>query len=146
MSVFAEELIELELIARDKSDAISQLAELVVKSGRGTDAKKITEDVLERDSVGTPQIDGIAIPHARTSGVSQSSVVVARTPGVLFDPDEDLAEILFMILVPDVAGDEHIEILSGLARRMMDPEFTSALRNTVDKKELVQLLQSGDKK
>lgn len=146
MSVFAEELIELELIARDKSDAISQLAELVVKAGRGTDAKKITEDVLERDAVGTPQIDGIAIPHARTTGVSQSSVVVARTPGVLFDPDEDLAEILFMILVPDVAGDEHIEILSGLARRMMDPEFTSALRNTVDKKELVQLLQSGDKK
>ncbi len=145
MSVFIEELIDLELVARDKVDAITQMAQLVVNAGRGTDTLKIVEDVLARDAMGTPQIDGIAIPHARTKGVSKSSVVVARTNGVSFDADEDLAEILFLILVPDLAGDEHIEILSGLARRMMDPEFTSAIRNERDKKSMVRILEKSGK-
>lgn len=145
MSVFAPELIELNLVASDKADAIAQMAALAVAAGRGTDASVITKDVLERDAMGTPQIDGIAIPHARSGGVKVASVVVARTSGVIFDPEEGPAEVLFMILVPNEAGDQHIEILSGLARRMMDPDFTSALRTTSDKSALVQLLESGDK-
>ena len=130
--------------ATDKVDAIRQLAQLVVAAGRGTDVEQIVKDVIARDDMGTPQIDGIAIPHARSAGVSDACVVVARTAGVTFDPDEDPAQVLFMILVPNEAGDQHIEILSSLARRMMDPDFTSGLRTAPDKKALVQLLQSGD--
>jgi hypothetical protein len=78
-------------------------------------------------------------------GVTEAAVVVARTAGVVFDPEEDPAQVLFMILVPNEAGDQHIEILSGLARRMMDPEFTAGLRTSETKSALVHLLNSGDK-
>ena len=144
MSVFATELITFNLDASDKVDAISQMANLVVNSGRGQDAQVIIKDVLARDEMGTPQVDGVAIPHARTSGVSQSSVAVARSinKNVIFDVDEGPAEVLFMILVPNDAGDEHITILSSLARRLMDEEFTKALRTTKDSAELVKLLES----
>lgn len=141
MSVFSPDLIELDLVAADKAEAIAKMAQLVVSTGRGTDADQITKDVLERDAMGTPQIDGIAIPHARSAGVNDACVVVARTRGVVFDPEEPPAEVLFMILVPNNAGDQHIEILSGLARRMMDPDFTSGIRSAIDKKALVQLLE-----
>lgn len=144
MSVFSEELIILDLVAVDKVDAIKQMAAVAVAAGRGSDADAIAADVIARDEMGTPQIDGIAIPHARSSGVNDASVVVARTKGVIFDPEEGPAEVLFMILVPNDAGNQHIEILSGLARRMMDPDFTSALRTTSDKSALVQLLKSGE--
>jgi PTS system fructose-specific IIC component len=53
------------------------------------------------------------------------------------------AQVLFMILVPNEAGDQHIEILSSLARRMMDPEFTAGLRTADSKSSLVHLLNSG---
>jgi len=144
VSVFATELITFNLDASDKVDAISQMANLVVNSGRGHDAQVIIKDVLARDEMGTPQVDGVAIPHARTSGVSQSSVAVARSinKNVIFDVDEGPAEVLFMILVPNDAGDEHITILSSLARRLMDEEFTKALRTTNDSAELVKLLES----
>ena len=144
MSVFVTELITFNLDASDKVDAISQMANLVVNSGRGQDAQVIIKDVLARDEMGTPQVDGVAIPHARTSGVSQSSVAVARSinKNVIFDVDEGPAEVLFMILVPNDAGDEHITILSSLARRLMDEEFTKALRTTNDSAELVKLLES----
>ncbi len=145
MSVFSEDLIILDLVATDKVDAIKQMAAVAVAAGRGTDAGQIAADVIARDEMGTPQIDGIAIPHARSGGVSDAAVVVARTAGVVFDPEEDPAQVVFMILVPNEAGDQHIEILSGLARRMMDPDFTAGLRTADSKSALVQLLNSGDK-
>ena len=145
MSVFSEDLIILDLVAVDKVDAIRQMAAVAVAAGRGTDADQIAADVIARDEMGTPQIDGIAIPHARSGGVSDAAVVVARTAGVVFDPEEDPAQVVFMILVPNEAGDQHIEILSGLARRMMDPDFTAGLRTADSKSALVQLLNSGDK-
>ena len=143
-SVFSTDLITFDLNANDKVDAISQMAALVVASGRGSDAEQITKDVLARDEMGTPQVDGVAIPHARTSGVSQSSVAVARSvnKNIIFDDDEGAAEVLFMILVPNDAGDEHITILSSLARRLMDDEFTKALRTTNDPATLVGLLEN----
>lgn len=146
MSVFSEELIILDLVAADKVDAINQMAEIAVNAGRGSNAEMIAADVIARDEMGTPQIDGIAIPHARSSGVTEAAVVVARTSGVLFDPEEDPARVIFMILVPNEAGDQHIEILSSLARRMMDPDFTAGLRTADSKSALVHLLNSGDKK
>ena len=145
MSVFSEDLIILDLVAVDKVDAIKQMAAVAVAAGRGSDAAQIAADVIARDEMGTPQIDGIAIPHARSSGVSTAAVVVARTAGVVFDPEEGPAQVLFMILVPNEAGDQHIEILSSLARRMMDPEFTAGLRTRDSKSALVHLLNSGDK-
>jgi PTS system fructose-specific IIC component len=140
VSVFAPELVDLNLQATDKHDAIRKLAQLVVAAGRGTDVDQIVRDVIARDEIGTPQVEGVAIPHARSSGVTTSSVVVARTAGVVFDPEEDPADVIFMILIPDGESDEHIVILSGLARRLMDPEFTSALRSVADAVELAALL------
>jgi PTS system fructose-specific IIC component len=145
-SVFSTDLITFTLDAKDKVDAITQMAQLVVAAGRGSDAEQITKDVLARDEMGTPQVDGVAIPHARTSGVSQSSVAVARATNknIIFDENEGAAEVLFMILVPNEAGDEHITILSSLARRLMDDEFTKALRTTNDPAELVGLLENQE--
>jgi PTS system fructose-specific IIC component len=144
VSVFSAELVNLELVAGDKTDAVRQMAQLVVAAGRGTDVDQIVSDVLARDEMGTPQVDGVAIPHARSAGVTQSSVVVARTDGVTFDPEEDPADVLFMILVPNGDSNEHIEILSGLARRLMKPEFTSALRTLGDAQAITDLLTNGE--
>ena len=144
MSVFSPDLVNLDLYASDKTEAISKMAALVVAAGRGTDLDQIVADVLERDALGTPQVDGVAIPHARSKGVTKSSVVVARTNGVVFDPEEDPADVLMMILVPDGDTNEHIEILSGLARRLMNPDFTASLRTSTDATELASLLANGE--
>lgn len=144
--MFSAELVKLNMTATNKVDAIRELAQLVVDQGRGTDVEAIVADVLARDEMGTPQVEGVAIPHARTSGVSTASVAVGRTDGVIFDPEEDPATTIFMILVPDSASDEHIVILSGLARRLMDPDFTALLRSASTAEELATALGQGDDK
>ena len=98
MSVFAAELIDLALVASDKAEAIRSLADRAVAAGRGTDAAQITIDVLARDESGTPQFDGVAIPHARSAGITQATVLVARSAaGVIFDEEEPPADVIFMI-------------------------------------------------
>ena len=92
MTVFAPELVDFEFSASDKADAIRQLANKVVAAGRGTNVEQITKDVLARDEMGTSQVDGVAIPHARSAAVTKSSVAVARikagAAGVMFDESE----------------------------------------------------------
>ena len=144
MSVFAEDIINLEMTATDKVGAIRELAQLVVASGRGTNLDQIVADVLARDEMGTPQVEGVAIPHARTAGVAIASVAVGRCSGIEFDPDEGPADTIFMILVPDSASDEHIVILQGLARRLMNPDFTHFLRHAGSAAELATALGEGD--
>jgi PTS system fructose-specific IIC component len=144
MSIFAENLVDLDLQVSDKTDAIRKLAHLVVAAGRGTDVEQIVVDVLARDEMGTPQVEGVAIPHARTAGVNTASVAVGRTAGVVFDPEEGPADTIFMILVPESASDEHITILSGLARRLMDPDFTAFLRHAGSAAELATALGEGE--
>jgi len=142
MSFFAVELIDLDLQATDKITAIKSLAERAVAAGRGSDAALIAADVLERDGFGTPQFDGVAIPHARTAGVSVPTVLIARSlTGVVFDSEEPAADVVLMILVPADAADEHLKILSGLARRLMYPEFTTTLRNA-SASELIAVLEN----
>lgn len=145
MSVFAANLINLNISATDKVSAIAELAQLAVTAGRGKDADQIIKDVLARDEMGTPQFDGVAIPHARSAGIDEATVLVGRSAtGVVFDPDEPGADVIFMILVPEGGGDEHITILSGLARRLMDPEFTAALRTSASAEALVAVLGNGE--
>ena len=45
-SVFSTDLITFSLTATDKVDAISQMAQLVVTAGRGSDAEQITKDLV----------------------------------------------------------------------------------------------------
>ena len=144
MSIFAENLVDLDLQVTDKEQVIRKLAALVVAAGRGTDLDQIVSDVLARDEMGTPQVEGVAIPHARTAGVNTASVAVGRTSGVVFDEEEGPADTIFMILVPESATDEHITILSGLARRLMNPDFTAFLRHAGTAAELASALGEGD--
>jgi PTS system fructose-specific IIC component len=145
MSVFAANLINLNMSATDKVAAIRELAELAVAAGRGKDAEQIVKDVVARDEMGTPQFDGVAIPHARSAGIDEATVLVGRSSaGIVFDPEEPGADVIFMILVPEGGGDEHITILSGLARRLMDPEFTAALRTSASAEALVAVLGNGE--
>jgi PTS system fructose-specific IIC component len=145
MSVFAANLINLDMSATDKNAAIRELAELAVAGGRGKDADQIVKDVVARDEMGTPQFDGVAIPHARSAGIDVATVLVGRSAsGIVFDPEEPGADVIFMILVPEGGGDEHITILSGLARRLMDPEFTAALRTSASAEALVAVLGNGE--
>jgi PTS system nitrogen regulatory IIA component len=53
-------------------------------------------------------------------------------------PDDQAVDVLFVLLVPEEANQQHLEILSGLARRFSQPDYCASLRSAQDSTSLYQ--------
>lgn len=123
-------LVDLDLSAETKQDAARSLAERMVAEGRVTDLDGFLADVAAREAQMPTGLDGgIGIPHCRSEHVTAPTLAFGRSgPGIDFGAADGPADLVFLIAAPAGADDDHLTILSALARRLMDPEFTEALR------------------
>ncbi|MFG3529870.1 fructose-specific PTS transporter subunit EIIC [Streptomyces sp. NPDC047917] len=123
-------LVDLDLSAETKQDAARSLAERMVAEGRVTDLGGFLADVAAREAQMPTGLDGgIGIPHCRSEHVTAPTLAFGRSgPGIDFGAADGPADLVFLIAAPTGADDDHLTILSALARRLMDPQFTEALR------------------
>ncbi|HYP73166.1 MAG TPA: fructose-specific PTS transporter subunit EIIC [Microbacterium sp.] len=132
-----------EPLGTDKRAVIDALAARVAASGRATDAAALAADAWKReqtDETGLP--GGIAIPHAKSPAVTEATLAFARLePGVDFGADDGPADLVFLIAAPDTAAEEHLAVLSRLARAFMRTEFTDGLRAATSEGDIVALVQ-----
>ncbi|MDQ1206717.1 fructose-specific PTS transporter subunit EIIC [Microbacterium sp. SORGH_AS_0862] len=140
------ELVVLdEDLGADKAAVIRALAARVVAAGRATDAEALFADAWareEKDETGLP--GGIAIPHAKSPAVSQASLAFARLkPAVAFGAADGPADLVFLIAAPADAAEEHLAVLSRLARSLMQESFTSDLRQAADAAAVVSTVRQA---
>jgi len=145
-ALITTDLVVLDLdLGSEKSRVIRRLAELVVASGRATDADALYADAWDRESktdTGIP--GGIAIPHCRSTAVLEPTLAMARPrPGVDFGAADGPADLIFFIAAPDGADQEHLVLLSTLARSLIKPEFVAALREAPTKEAVVALVDGA---
>ena len=127
----------------DKTSAIRQLADLMAASGNLSDKEQYLKDVFAREASGTTGLgDGIATPHAKSTGVKEAGLAAMTVPeGMDFESmDGNPARLFFMIAAPDSANDAHIQILQQLAMMIMDPDFKEALIAAKTKEEFLHLI------
>ncbi|MDF6022907.1 fructose-specific PTS transporter subunit EIIC [Streptomyces sp. JH34] len=124
------ELVDLDLSAGTKTEAARSLAGRMVTAGRVTDLDGFLADVAAREAQMPTGLDGgIGIPHCRSEHVATPTLAFGRSPrGIDFGAPDGPADLVFLIAAPAGADDDHLTILSSLARRLMDPGFTDALR------------------
>ncbi|WHE37537.1 MULTISPECIES: PTS fructose transporter subunit IIABC [Microbacterium] len=140
------ELVSLDApLGTDKKDVIRALARLVAAQGRATDADALAKDAIareEKDETGLP--GGIAIPHAKSAAVTQASLAFARLkPGVAFGAPDGPADLVFLIAAPENAAEEHLAVLSRLARSLMQDSFTSDLRAAASADDVVRTVRAA---
>jgi PTS system fructose-specific IIC component len=145
MSTITPALVSLDAeLGADKEQVLRALAARFVAEGRAGDADELFAAAWareEQDATGLP--GGIAIPHAKTATVNQASLAFARLkPGVDFGGG-DLSDIVFMIAAPDTAAEEHLAVLSQLARHLMDEDFLAALRAAATADEAVAIVREA---
>ncbi len=127
----------------DKESAIRHLADLMAASGNLSDKEQYLKDVFAREASGTTGLgDGIATPHAKSTGVKEAGLAAMTVPaGMDFESmDGKPARLFFMIAAPDSANDAHIQILQQLAMMIMDPDFKEALIAAKTKEEFLHLI------
>ncbi|MEV7912022.1 PTS fructose transporter subunit IIABC [Streptomyces griseus] len=140
------ELVDLDLSAVTKDAAARSLAERMVAAHRVTDLDGFLADVAAREAQMPTGLDGgIGIPHCRSEHVSAPTLAFGRSAaGIDFGAADGPADLIFLIAAPAGADDDHLTILSALARRLMDPEFTAALRAGTDPGAVAALIRGED--
>lgn len=135
-------LVALDLEVTDQWAAIDALADLLDKDGRLSDRDAYAEAVYarEKETGGTAMEMGIAIPHAKSAGVSQAGVAFGRTSTPL-DYGEEKADLIFLIAAPEGEHNLHVTVLQQLARRLVHESFRTSLREAATPEEVVELMR-----
>lgn len=137
------DLVRLDVsLGSDKHDTIRALAAVVGDAGRASDVFQLGEDALAREATSPTGLPGaIAIPHCRTTGVSEPTLAFARlSPPVDFGAKDGPADLAFLIAAPAGGDSTHLQLLTKLARALVKPAFTTSLREAESAEEVVALI------
>ncbi len=139
--------ISLNGTPTSKKEALDQLIDLMVKSGKINDVEAYRKQVYAREEESTTGVgEGIAIPHGKCAGVSKPGLAaMVVKDGVDFESlDDEPVTLLFLIAAPDTEDNVHVDVLSKLSMLMMDEDFANKLREAKDVKEFLNIIDQAD--
>lgn len=130
--LLATENIVLDLDASSKKRVFEKVG-LLFENNQGIARSAVFDSLFAREKLGSTGLgQGIAIPHGRIKGLKEASGAFLRLAApVPFDsPDGKPVSLLFVLLVPEQATEQHLQILSELAERFSDRSAREALTTT----------------
>lgn len=136
-----ESHVLLGLEAGSKKRVFEQAGQLF-ETSCGISQTLVFDSLFAREKLGSTGLgQGIAIPHGRIKGLKQATGAFIRlAEAIAFDaPDGRPVAQLFVLLVPEQATEEHLQILSELATRFADRQFREKLATAPDAATVRQL-------
>jgi mannitol/fructose-specific phosphotransferase system IIA component (Ntr-type) len=109
--------VVMPVAARDKTGVIAELTRHLTERLGGNYAE-VLGAVQEREAGGSTGIGfGVAIPHARSPGVKELSLVcgVSSSPVPYDSIDGEPVRLFFLIVAPTGSGGLHVKVLSRIA-------------------------------
>ena len=128
-----------------KKRTLEELSQLLGLGAVDLDPADIFNRLIERERLGSTGLGhGVALPHARIGNNDKTiGAFIKLDQGVDFDsPDQQRADLLFALLVPENHTDEHLKILAGLAGMFSDTEFCGELRACIDSDQLFRKISA----
>ena len=126
--------IVVDLDADTKARLFDAMGTLFERTA-GLPAAMVTTSLAARERLGSTGLgQGIAIPHGRIHGLVDAIGAYARLRApVPFDaPDGKPVQQLFVLLVPEHATDQHLQLLSELAQMFSERMFRERLMQAPD--------------
>lgn len=139
--------IDLNAKPKDKTDALNQAIDLMVKSGKIKDRDAYAKLVFAREEESTTGVgEGIAIPHGKGAAVSNPGLAaMVIHDGVDFAAlDDEPVNILFLIAAPDTKDNVHLDVLSKLSMMLMDEDFRAKLIAAKTPEEFLRIIDEAD--
>jgi len=136
----------LNVAVSSKKKLLEFLAGFIAEQLPQSSADDIFDSLLGRERLGSTGIgEGIAIPHCRLRYCEQAiGVLLKLEEPVDFDSiDGQPVDLVFALLVPEEATEEHLQILAMLAENFSNAQYREALRNAPDTRHLYQRALSG---
>ena len=130
-----------------KKRALEELSRLLSKNST-IDQTELFDALLARERLGSTSIGhGIAIPHARITGLQKPIVALLRLEKPIDFEATETVMLLCGLLVPEKATDEHLAILSYLAKLFNEPltqkTLASCTNSTTLYKQALECAENG---
>ncbi len=106
---------------------------------------RVFDALFNREKLGSTGLGhGFALPHGRLKGVREPLTAFFRLASdVPFEaPDGLPVRLVFALLVPDHANEQHLRLLGEVAERFSDDELRQSLLTVSDPSQVLQLLTS----
>ncbi len=125
-----------------KESLIRELARRAA-AATGIDAAVIANALLARELLGSTGLGrGFALPHARVPGLTHFFGAFARLarPIDYQAIDDSPVDLVFLLLIPADAENEHVATLAAISRRLRNAEVLAGVRKAESAAALHQLL------
>lgn len=125
-------VLDLDVTSKKR---VFEHAGILFENSLGIGRAKIFDALLARERLGSTGLGhGVAIPHGRISGLKTAAgaFLRTRTPIAFESPDGNPVNLIFVLLVPEKATDQHLQILSELAQMFSDRNIRTTLGNAAD--------------
>jgi len=143
--------VSVEICAKDKKEAIAEMAELLVASGSIKKAEKadIVKKLQERENLGSTGIGkGVAIPHAKCPKVKKMSAAFGISKeGVDFRSlDGEPTYIFFLLVAPGETPGPHLKALARISRLLDDKFVRDRLKTAGSSQDIMKTIIEEEQK
>ncbi|MEE8058907.1 MAG: PTS IIA-like nitrogen regulatory protein PtsN [Pseudomonadales bacterium] len=122
-----------------KKRIMENIAHFICEDFPSMNPNQLFDSLIARERLGSTGLgQGIAIPHCRIKNCSSIiGSLIKLEQAVDFDAiDGQPVDVMFVLLVPEQALDEHLNVLAKLAELFSDPKYCQQLRSATDSKSL----------
>jgi fructose-specific phosphotransferase system IIA component len=138
------ECVVLNLAGKNKREIIEELIDVLYTQGKLADRNRALNDVLDREEImSTGMQDGVALPHAKSDGVTETAAAVGIKPGGadFGSIDGNPSTLFILFLSPRKTAGPHLQFLSAVSTVLTNKDVRDQLLKAVSKERVAALLQ-----
>ncbi|MDH3688894.1 MAG: PTS sugar transporter subunit IIA [Gammaproteobacteria bacterium] len=135
--------IGVGLNVTSKKRLLERMAAILLKDSTNINRDTVFQILTERERLGSTGIGySVALPHGRVNGLDKAIGAVATLAKPLdFDAiDGEPVTLVFGLLVPAEANEEHLKLLAHLASMFSNPELRTKVMAAETPSEIYHLL------
>jgi PTS system nitrogen regulatory IIA component len=147
--VLERETIIPDLQSRTKPDVIRELAQNLAAAHPGINNEKLIEVLMEREKLCSTAVDsGVAIPHAKMTGISDIIAGFGRSiEGIDYDSlDAELTHLFIILVAPETSIGAHIQLLARISKIFRNPDLRTKLMTLETQDEIYDSIIMEDAK
>lgn len=140
----SEDLINVDLKAKNKNEALIELSRLISKSENIINENNaIYKALVDREKVGSTGIGkGVAIPHAKTENAKKLTVAfgISRNKIEFESLDGEKIGIFFVFASPNKDSAIYLKVLARVSRLIREDEFRKKLFSCLTAREVIDCI------
>ena len=137
-----EKQVVLRLHSRKLPNALREIIQVLAHNGKIENEQKFLEQVLAREQAHPSVVEnGVVFPHARTDLVNEIVIGIGGSrAGIPIGADQQRAQLLFVIGVPERLLNDYLICVGTLARLVKDDAIRSRLLQAETPREFIDAL------